>query len=152
MLSLFRLIGIDRYCFTFLDIDLESRSDSNSVASRTVVNDKPLSMKEEKNSIRSDGCFLGIELSKRSVADNHKKVRYNGIHMQNKPFIVLFRLAALVGNVAGAAGDFFDNKLSAESNLILGKSLFPCIPNSSVESRSSESNAERLYGCWITCA
>ena len=127
----------------FLDIDLESRSDSNSVASRTVVNDKPLSMKEEKNSIRSDGYFLGIELSKRSVADNL---------MQNKPFIVLFRLAALVGNVAGAAGDFFDNKLSAESNLILGKSLFPCIPNSSVESRSSESNAERLYGCWITCA
>lgn len=72
--------------------------------------------------------------------------------MQDKPFIVLFRLAALVGNVADAAGEFLDNKLPAVSNLILGKSLFPCIPNSSVESRSSESSVEGLYDCWTTCA
>ncbi len=46
--SLFRFIGIDRYCLEFLEkiclFNFKSRSDSSSVTSRMVVNDKPLSI------------------------------------------------------------------------------------------------------------
>ena len=44
--SLFRLFDTDRYCFEVFNIclfNLTSLSDSTSVASRIVVNDKPLS-------------------------------------------------------------------------------------------------------------
>jgi len=57
---LFRLMGIDRYCFEFLDklcwLSFKSRSDSSSVASRTVVKDRPLSIQMKEK--RSNSSFL----------------------------------------------------------------------------------------------
>ena len=72
--------------------------------------------------------------------------------MQNKPFIVLVLLAALVGNRIDVTGKCFcDDEISATSNLDLGVGLFPVIPNSSVDSRSSESSASGLYCCCVVC-
>lgn len=99
---LLRFTGMDRCCLEFREMDLPSLSDGTSVASRTVVRDKPLSTRESplvqlKQSIKR----------KRREKKKKKKSRQYDDRMQDKPFRVLVRLAALVGAAADAADTLF---------------------------------------------
>ncbi len=53
--------------------------------------------------------------------------------MQNKPFITLFLSAFL----------FLGNEIDVEGRFNFNEDLFPCIPNSSADSRSNESTGPR---------
>ena len=68
--------------------------------------------------------------------------------MSNKPCIVLFlSILLLVEDIVDFVNVFFC--FSNEIFVVLDRDLFPCIPNSSVDSRSNESTVSSwLLDCW----